>query len=76
MPPLTLGQAVAGKARLIVRCKSCLRRFEADTAELSELAGQHGATTTMAAWVSRLRCSECVAHNADFVVNEGKALDR
>jgi len=66
MPLLTLGQAFVAKVRLIVWCKTCLHRFEPDTAELVD---QHGAATTVLTWARRLRCSECRARDADFVVS-------
>ena len=66
MPLLTLGQAVAAKVRLIVWCKACLLRFEPETAALAE---QHGAATTVLTWARRLRCSQCGAGDADFVVS-------
>jgi len=66
MPPLTLGQAVAARVRLIVWCRACQHRFEPDTAALAE---EHGAATTVLAWAKRLRCTECGARDADFVVS-------
>jgi hypothetical protein len=66
MPLLTLGQAVAAKVRLIVWCKACLHRFEPDTAELAQ---EHGATTTVMACARRLRCTQCGARDADFLVS-------
>ena len=65
MPLLTIGQAAAAKVRLIVWCRACQHRFEPDTAEI---ALQHGATTTVLVWARRLRCTECGARDADFVV--------
>jgi len=65
MPLLTLGQAVAAKARLIVWCRKCLHRFEPDTTLWAE---EHGGATTVLLWASRLRCTECGARDADFVV--------
>jgi hypothetical protein len=52
MPLLTLGQAYTAKVRLIVWCRTCLHRFEPDTATLAE---QQGAATTVLAWARRLR---------------------
>jgi hypothetical protein len=66
MPLLTIGQAFTAKVHLIVWCKRCLRRFEPNMAELVE---QHGAATTVLAWARRLRCSQCGARDADFVVS-------
>jgi hypothetical protein len=64
---LTLGQvvAVAANVRLIVWCKACLHRFEPETAALAE---QHGDAVTVLAWARRVRCSQCGARGADFVV--------
>jgi len=69
MPLLTLGQAAGAKVRLIVWCKVCQHRFEPDTAELAE---QHGAATTVISWATRLRCSQCGARDADYVVSGTK----
>lgn len=69
MPLLTLGQAAAAHVRLIVWCKACQHRFEPDTVEMAE---QHGAETTVLVWARRLRCSECGARDADFVVSGTK----
>ena len=66
MPLLTLGQAVAAHVRLIVWCKACNHRFEPDVAKL---AAEHGAATTVMLWAKRLRCTECGARDADFVVS-------
>jgi hypothetical protein len=52
MPLLTLGQAYTAKVRLIVWYRTCLHRFEPDTATLAE---QQGAATTVLAWARRLR---------------------
>jgi hypothetical protein len=49
-----------------VWCKTCLHRFEPDTAELVE---QHGAAMTVMTWARWLRCSLCGAREADFVVS-------
>jgi rubredoxin len=66
MPLLTLGQAIARKMRLIVWCKTCLHRFEPDMAELAQ---QHSAETTALTWARQLRCTQCGARDADFVVS-------
>jgi hypothetical protein len=68
MPLLTLGQAIARKIRLIAWCKACLHRFEPD---MTRLAAQHGAAITVMTWTRRLRCSQCGARDADFVVAGG-----
>ena len=65
MPLLTLGQVVAARVRLIVWCRACQHRFEPETAALAE---EHGAATTLLTWTRRLRCRECGARDADFVV--------
>jgi rubredoxin len=66
MPLLTLGQAVAAKVRLIVWCRVCQHRFEPDIATLVE---EHGAATAVHNWARRLRCTQCGARDADFVVS-------
>ena len=62
---MTLGQAVAAQVRLIVWCKSCNRRAEPD---LATLVAQHGSGMTVIDWARLLRCTECGARDADFVV--------
>jgi hypothetical protein len=64
--PLTLGQALAAKVRLIVWYKLCARRTEPDVAEL---VSWHGAEITVIDWAKRLRCSVCGARDADFLVS-------
>jgi hypothetical protein len=64
--PLTLGQALAARVRLMAWCKLCARRTEPDVAEL---VSWHGAEMTVIDWAKRLRCSACGARNADFVVS-------
>jgi hypothetical protein len=64
--PLTLGQALAAKVRLIVWCKACGRRAEPDVAEQ---VAHHGSTMTVIDWAARLRCSACGGHDADFVIS-------
>jgi hypothetical protein len=66
MPLLTLGQAVAAHVRLIVWCRACQHRFEPDTTTVAE---EHGAATTVLVWAKRLRCSQCGARDADFLVS-------
>jgi hypothetical protein len=66
MPLLTLGQAVPARVRLIVWCRACQHRFERDTATVAE---EHGAATTVLVWTRRLRCRECGARDAEFVVS-------
>jgi hypothetical protein len=64
--PLTLGQALAAHVRLIVWCKSCNHRAEPDIATQVAL---HGAEMTVIDWARLLRCTECGARDADFVVS-------
>ena len=64
--PLTLGQAFAAEVQLIVWCKACGHRAEPGIAEQS---AQHGPTMTVIDWASRLRCQQCGAREADFVVS-------
>jgi len=55
--PLTLGQALAAHVRIIAWCKSCKHQ-----------AAQHGAGMPVIDWARLLRCTECGARDADFVV--------
>jgi len=64
--PLTLGQALASRARLIVWRKSCGHQVEPD---LAEQVAHHGSTMTVIDWATRLRCSVRGAREADFVVS-------
>jgi hypothetical protein len=64
--PMTPGQALAAKARLIAWYKLCASRTEPD---LAELVSWHGAEMTVIDWAKRLRCSACGARDADFVVS-------
>jgi len=64
--PLTLGQALAAKVRLIVWCKTCQHRAEPDVADQ---VARYGADATVLEWASRLRCSACGGREVDFVVN-------
>ena len=72
MPLLTLGQAVAAHVRLIVWCRMCQHRFEPD---VREQAQQHGAATTGIVWARRMRCLQCGARDADFVVSGDRRSD-
>jgi hypothetical protein len=63
--PLTLGQAIAARDRLIVWCTACQYRVEPD---ITELVARHGAETTVIDWNARLVCSQCGERRADFVV--------
>ena len=62
----TLGQALAAQVRLIVWCKGCSHRAEPDVAVQ---VAQQGAATTVIVWARLLRCTECGARDADFVVS-------
>jgi len=64
--PLTLGQALAARVRLIVWCKNCRHKVEPD---IAELVARHGEATTVIDWAARLRCSVCGGYEADFVVS-------
>jgi hypothetical protein len=64
--PMTLGQALAGNARLIVWCKSCGHRAEPDVA--TQLA-QYGSGMPVPDWARLFRCSDCGQRDADFVVS-------
>jgi hypothetical protein len=64
--PLTLGQALAARVRLIVWCKACQHKIEPDIAAQVE---RYGEATTVIDWAARLRCSACGARDADFVVS-------
>jgi hypothetical protein len=63
---MTLGQAVAAKVRLIAWCKSCGHQSEPD---ISTQVAQHGSTMTVPDWARLLRCTNCGARDADFVVS-------
>ena len=63
--PLTLGHALAGKARLIVWCKACQHKVEPDIAREVERCGE---ALSVIDWAKRLRCSACGERAADFVV--------
>jgi len=63
---LTLGQALSAHVRIIAWCKSCDHRAEPDIA--TQIA-HHGAGMPVIDWARLLRCTECGARDADFVVN-------
>jgi len=63
--PLTLGQALAAHVRIIAWCKSCNHRAEPD---IATQVAQHGAGMPVPDWARLLRCTECGAREADFVV--------
>jgi hypothetical protein len=64
-PPMTLGNAAAARARLIVWCKDCRHQIEPDP---SEMAQRYGAATTVPDWRERLICSRCGSRHIDMVV--------
>jgi hypothetical protein len=64
--PMTLGQALAAKVRLIVWCKSCGHQAEPDVA--TQVA-HHGSTMPVPDWARFLRCSICGEREVDFVVS-------
>ena len=51
--------------RLIVCCKSCSHRAES---EIATQVAQHGSGMPVIDWARLLRCTECGAREADFVV--------
>jgi hypothetical protein len=63
--PMTLGQALAAQVRLIVWCKSCDQRADPD---IATQVAQHGSGMPIIDWARLLRCTECGARDADFVV--------
>src|SRR5207237_7192746 len=67
--PLTLGQALAAHVRLIVWCKSCNHRANPD---IAAQVAQHGSGLSVIDWARLLRCTECTARDADFVVAGGE----
>ena len=63
--PMTLGQALDAKVRLVVRCKACGHRVEPAVAE--QIA-RYGAYALVTDWAGRLRCAACDERAVDFVV--------
>jgi hypothetical protein len=63
-PPMTLGNAAAAMARLIVWCRACGREVEFDPGEMAE---RYGAETTVIDWRARLTCSGCGGRRVDLV---------
>src|SRR6266568_5128152 len=66
--PMTLGQALAAKARLIAWYKLCARRTEPDVVELMSW---HGAKMTVIDWARRLRPIAVLAMRI-FVVSDAE----
>jgi Zn finger protein HypA/HybF involved in hydrogenase expression len=62
---MTLGNASAGRVRLIVWCLDCQHQIEPDP---SDMAARHGAETTVPDWHSRLVCGQCGSRRLDMVV--------
>ena len=64
-PPMTLGNAVNAKVRLIVWCKTCGHPVEPDPVEM---VARYGAATPVLDWRDRLVCSRCGGRQVDMVV--------
>jgi hypothetical protein len=62
---MTLGNAAAARARLIVWCKACGHRVEPDAAQIAE---RYGADTPVLEWRDRLICSACGSREVDMVL--------
>jgi hypothetical protein len=63
--PMTLGQALAAKVRLIVWCKACGHRAEPAVADQIASCGDD---TAVIDWARRLRSSACDSREVDFVI--------
>jgi len=63
-PPMTLGNAAAAHARLIVWCLDCKHQVEPDPTEMAE---RYGAETSVPDWHAQLVCSQCGSRRIDFV---------
>jgi len=66
---MTLGNAAAAHARLIVWCTACQHQVEPDPAEM---AARYGVATPVLDWRKRLVCSRCGSHAIDVVVSGTK----
>src|SRR5713101_6930536 len=64
--PMTLGQALAARVRLIVWCKACGHRAEPAVADQ---VARYGGDTAVIDWARRLRCTACDGREVDFVVS-------
>jgi hypothetical protein len=62
---MTLGNAAAAMVRLIVWCKDCWPKVEADP---TEMAARYGAEMAVLDWRERLVCSQCGSRAVDMVV--------
>lgn len=67
---MTLGQALAARVILTVTCRACRHRAAPDVAEL---VARHGTATIVIDWAPRLVCTQCGAHDAEFVVSGYRA---
>ena len=63
-PPMTLGNAVAAKVRLIVWCRDCGHQVEPVPAEQAQ---HYGVETAVLDWRGRLVCSKCGSREIDMV---------
>jgi hypothetical protein len=70
---MTLGNAAASRARLILWYKACGHRIKPDPAEM---ARQYGAGTSVLDWRERLVCSECGGRQLDMVVTGAERRQR
>jgi hypothetical protein len=64
--PMTLGNALRAKVRLLVWCKKCGHRTEPDVA--TQVA-QQGAEMLVTEWARLRRCAVCDERGADFAVS-------
>jgi hypothetical protein len=64
--PMTLGNALAAKVRLIVWCKGCSHQAEPN---IADQVARYGADLVVIDWAKRLRCSACGGSEVDFVVS-------
>jgi hypothetical protein len=70
--PMTLGQALDAKVRLVVWCKACGYRVEPAVAE--QIA-RYGSDALVPDWAGRLCCSACDGREVDFVVSGAAPCD-
>lgn len=63
--PMTLGNAAAGRVRLIVWCLDCRHQVEPSPADMAE---RYGADMPVPEWRERLVCSRCGSRRVDMVV--------
>jgi hypothetical protein len=67
---MTLGNAVAAKAQLIVWCRECGRQVEPDHGAMVEHCG---ADRTVIDWHAHLLCTGCGSRQIDFVATGTRA---